>query len=123
VRSCSASAPPLENPGVLLGAILGAAARLGRDKVTMIASPGVAALGAWLEQLLAESTGKLGHGIVPVDGEPLGAAAVYGADRLFVYLRLASDQDPELEQAVAALEQTGQPMVRITVADKMQLGQ
>jgi transaldolase/glucose-6-phosphate isomerase len=123
LRSCMASAPPVENPGVVLGAILGAAARLGRDKVTMIASPGVAALGAWLEQLLAESTGKLGRGIIPLDGEPLGAPVVYGADRLFAYLRLASDQDPEHEQAVVALEQAGQPVVRITVADKLQLGQ
>jgi transaldolase/glucose-6-phosphate isomerase len=123
LRSCMASAPPVENPGVILGAILGAAARLGRDKVTMIASPGVAALGAWLEQLLAESTGKLGRGIIPLDGEAVGAPAVYGTDRVFAYLRLASDQDPEHEQAVAALEQAGQPVVRITVSDKLQLGQ
>src|SRR6266446_5469805 len=123
VRSCAASAPPIENPGVVLGTILGAAAAQGRDKVTMIASPGVAALGAWLEQLLAESTGKLGRGIIPLDGEPMGAPAVYGSDRLFAYLRLASDQDSEHDQAVAALEQAGQPVVRITVADKMQLGQ
>src|SRR5439155_25344916 len=105
VRSCAASAPPVENPGVVLGTILGAAAAHGRDKVTMIASPGVAALGAWLEQLLAESTGKLGRGIIPVDREPMGAPAVYGADRLFAYLRLAFAQDREHEQAVAALEQ------------------
>src|SRR5437763_8113253 len=123
VRSCTASAPPVENPGVVLGCILGAAARLGRDKLTVIASPGIAALGAWLEQLLAESTGKLGRGIIPVDGEPIGVPAVYGADRLFACLRLAGDQDGEHEQAVAALETTGQPVVRITVSDKMQLGQ
>src|SRR5438874_3625220 len=123
VRSCMASAPPVENPGVVLGAIVGAAARLGRDKLTVIASPGIAALGAWLKQLLAESTGKLGRGIIPVDGEPIGAPAVYGADRLFAYLRLAGDQDGEHEQAVAALEAAGQPVVRITVSDKMQLGQ
>jgi transaldolase/glucose-6-phosphate isomerase len=120
VRSCAASAPPVENPGVILGAILGVAAKAGRDKVTIIASPGVAALGAWLEQLLAESTGKLGHGVIPVDGEPLGAPAVYGADRVFVYLRLAAD--PE-DTHVAALEAAGQPVVRITLADTMQLGQ
>src|SRR5207249_2421362 len=75
VRSCVASAPPAENPGVVLGAILGAAARLGRDKLTVIASPAIAALGAWLEQLLAESTGKQGRGISPLDGEPIGAPA------------------------------------------------
>jgi transaldolase/glucose-6-phosphate isomerase len=120
VRSCAASAPPTENPGVLLGAILGVAATQGRDKLTVIASPGIAAVGAWLEQLLAESTGKLGRGIVPVDGEPLGAPAVYGNDRVFAYLRLAAD--PE-EAEVAALEAAGQPVVRITVSDVMQLGQ
>ncbi len=74
VRSCAASAPPVENPGVILGAILGCGQRSGRDKVTIIASKGIADFGAWLEQLLAESTGKLGKGIVPVDAEPLGAA-------------------------------------------------
>jgi transaldolase/glucose-6-phosphate isomerase len=123
VRSCAASVPPIENPGVVLGAIIGAAAIRGRDKVTVIASPGIASVGAWLEQLLAESTGKQGRGVVPVDGEPVGAPVVYGSDRLFAYLRLASDQDAEHEQAVAALEAAGQPVVRITVSDKMQLGQ
>jgi transaldolase/glucose-6-phosphate isomerase len=123
VRSCGASVPPIENPGVVLGAILGTAARLGRDKLTVIASPGIASLGAWLEQLLAESTGKQGRGIIPVDSEPVGAPAAYGNDRLFAYLRLAGDQDDEHEQAVAALEAAGHPVVRIAVSDKMQLGQ
>jgi transaldolase/glucose-6-phosphate isomerase len=123
MRSCAASVPPIENPGVVLGAILGTAARLGRDKLTVIASPGIASLGAWLEQLLAESTGKQGRGIIPVDSEPVGAPAVYGNDRLFAYLRLAGDQDDEHEQAVAALEAAGHPVVRIAVSDKMQLGQ
>jgi transaldolase/glucose-6-phosphate isomerase len=123
VRSCTASAPPIENPGIILGAILGAAAQLGRDKLTIVASPGVASLGAWLEQLLAESTGKLGRGIVPLDAEPVGAPGVYGADRLFAYLRLASDQDGEQEAQVAALEAAGQPVVCITLSDKMQIGQ
>jgi transaldolase / glucose-6-phosphate isomerase len=123
VRSCAASAPPVENPGVMLGAILGIAARQGRDKLTVIASSGIAALGAWLEQLLAESTGKLGRGIIPVDAEPVGTPAVYGHDRVFVYLRLASDQDREHESAVAALEAAGQPVVRIVVSETAQLGQ
>ena len=123
VRSCAASAPPVENPGVILGAILGTAQRRGRDKVTIIASPGISDFGAWLEQLLAESTGKLGKGIVPVGAEPLGAPAVYGNDRVFAYLRLASDQDAEQERAVAGLEAAGHPVVRITVSDAMQLGQ
>jgi transaldolase / glucose-6-phosphate isomerase len=123
VRSCAASAPPVENPGVVLGSILGCAQRRGRDKVTVIASKGIADFGAWLEQLLAESTGKLGKGVVPVDGEPLGPPAAYGNDRVFAYLRLASDQDAEQEQAITALEAAGQPVVRIVVHDPMQLGQ
>jgi transaldolase/glucose-6-phosphate isomerase len=123
VRSCAASVPPIENPGVVLGAILGTAARLGRDKLTVIASPAIASLGAWLEQLLAESTGKQGRGIIPVDSEPVGAPAVYGNDRLFAYLRLAGDPDGEHEEAVVALEAAGHPVVRIAVSDKMQLGQ
>jgi transaldolase / glucose-6-phosphate isomerase len=123
VRSCAPSAPPAENPGVILGAILGVCQRHGHDKVTILASPGIADFGAWLEQLLAESTGKIGKGIVPVDAEPLGDPAVYGADRVFAYLRLAADHDDAQERAVAALEAAGQPVVRITVSDRMQLGQ
>jgi transaldolase / glucose-6-phosphate isomerase len=123
VRSCAASSPPVENPGVILGTILGTCQRRRRDKVTIIASKGIADFGAWLEQLLAESTGKLSKGIVPVDGEPLGPPEVYGRDRLFACLRLASDQDAEQERAIAALETAGQPVVRITVHDRMQLGQ
>jgi transaldolase / glucose-6-phosphate isomerase len=123
VRSCAPSSPPVENPGVILGAILGTCQHRGRDKVTIIASKGIGDFGAWLEQLLAESTGKLGKGIVPLDSEPLGPPAVYGTDRVFAYLRLATDQDAEHEQAVAALEAAGHPVVRITVHDRMQLGQ
>ena len=123
VRSCAPSAPPAENPGVFLGAILGVCQTQGRDKVTVLASEGIADFGAWLEQLLAESTGKLGKGIVPVDGEPAGPPEVYGNDRVFAYVRLASDKDEAQDKAVAALEASGQPVVRIVVNDKMQLGQ
>ena len=123
VRSCAPSSPPSENPGVILGAIMGVCQRSGRDKVTILASPGIADFGAWLEQLLAESTGKIGKGIVPVDAESVGPATVYGSDRLFAYTRLASDPDTEQDKAVAALEAAGQPVVRIIVHDKMQLGQ
>jgi transaldolase / glucose-6-phosphate isomerase len=122
-RSCAPSAPPVENPGVILGAVLGVCQRHGRDKATIIASRSIADFGAWLEQLLAESTGKLGKGIVPFDAEPLGAPSVYGNDRVFAYLRLASDQDAEQDRAVAALEAAGHPVVRIVVSDPMQLGQ
>jgi transaldolase / glucose-6-phosphate isomerase len=123
VRSCAPSSPPAENPGVILGAIMGVCQRAGRDKVTILASPGIADFGAWLEQLLAESTGKIGKGIVPVDAETAGPPAAYGSDRLFAYTRLASDPDTEQDKAVAALEAAGQPVVRIIVHDKMQLGQ
>ncbi|MGH7062041.1 MAG: hypothetical protein ACREFH_16755, partial [Stellaceae bacterium] len=123
VRSCAPSAPPVENPGVILGAVLGVCQRHGRDKATILASPRIADFGAWLEQLLAESTGKIGKGIVPVDGEPIGPPAVYGNDRVFAYLRLAADPDEEQDKAVAALEAAGHPVVRIVVSDTMQLGQ
>jgi transaldolase/glucose-6-phosphate isomerase len=123
VRSCAPSAPPAENPGVILGAIMGVCQRHGRDKVTIIASPRLSGFGAWLEQLLAESTGKIGKGIVPVDAEPLGPPAAYGNDRLFAALRLGSEVNAEQEQAIAALEAAGHPVVRIVVSDPMQLGQ
>jgi transaldolase / glucose-6-phosphate isomerase len=123
VRSCDASAPATENPGMRLGAVLGLLAKSGRDKVTIVASPGFADFGAWLEQLLAESTGKQGHGIVPVDAEPLGAPDAYGADRLFAYLRLTHEPDPKQDEAIAALERAGQPVVRIDIADRMNIGQ
>ncbi len=89
VNACGAPIPGDHNPGVQLGAVLGMLGKHGRDKVTLITSPGISDLGAWLEQLLAESTGKDGKGLIPVDREPLGAPDVYGDDRLFVYVRLA----------------------------------
>src|SRR5262245_46054110 len=101
VRSCAASVPPADNPGVVLGTILGVLGKSGRDKVTIVASPGIADFGAWLEQLLAESTGKQGKGLIPVDAEPLGSPDVYGEDRLFVYVRLASGADREQDEAIA----------------------
>ena len=123
VRACAAGTPPLQNPGVQLGAVLGVGATTGRDKVTIVASPGIYDVGAWLEQLLAESTGKQGHGIVPVDNEPLADAASYGSDRVFAYLRLKDGPDPAQEKAIAALEQAGQPVVRVELANTLQLGQ
>jgi hypothetical protein len=122
-RACAASAPAEENPGVVLGTILGVLAGHGRDKVTLVASPGIHGLGAWLEQLLAESTGKDGKGLIPVDREALGPPSAYGGDRLFVYLRLEPAPDPEQDSAVAALEQAGQPVVRIGLGDLYGLGQ
>ena len=90
VHACGSTVPAAENPGVVLGAILGTLGNRGRDKVTIIASPGIFDLGAWLEQLIAESTGKVGKGLIPVDRESLGAPDVYGQDRVFAYLRLES---------------------------------
>jgi transaldolase/glucose-6-phosphate isomerase len=123
VHACNATVPPAANPGIQLGCILGVLGDAGRDKVTVIASPGIADFGAWLEQLIAESTGKIGKGLIPVDSEPLGDPAVYGADRVFAYLRLDGAADPAQDAAVAALEKAGQPVVRITVSSPDLLGQ
>lgn len=123
VHSCASSVPAKENPGVVLGNILGMLAKQGRDKVTLITSPGIADLGAWLEQLLAESTGKEGKGLIPVDQEILGVPEVYGNDRIFAYICLDSAPDSAQDAAVMTLEQAGQPVVRISVADPYQLGQ
>jgi transaldolase / glucose-6-phosphate isomerase len=123
VHACGATVPARENPGVVLGAILGTLAVNGRDKVTIISSPGISDLGAWLEQLLAESTGKIGKGIVPVDRERLTGPDKYGNDRLFAYVRLASAPDREQDQAVDVLEKAGQPVVRISVTDPYALGE
>ncbi len=123
VRACGANMAAGDNPGVVLGAILGIARNQRRDKVTITASPGIYDLGAWLEQLLAESTGKNGKGLIPVDRESLAAADEYADDRLFVYLRLESDADAANDAAISALERAGQPVVRISLADVYNLGQ
>ena len=117
VDACRPSAPVEANPGVVLGAILGTAARAGRDKITFVASPGISNLGAWLEQLIAESTGKQGKGIIPVDRESLGSPDVYGKDRVFAYLRLETAPDADQDAKVDALEKSGQPVIRIKVAE------
>jgi len=116
LRMAEASAlPAVENPGVRLGAALGGLARAGRDKATFVTSESLAALPDWLEQLVAESTGKEGVGIVPIAGERLGAPEVYGDDRIFVYLGFEGDDDPEQIMALDALETAGHPVIRITV--------
>lgn len=123
VQACSGCVPAADNPGVVLGTILGVLGTRGRDKVTLITSPGIWDLGAWLEQLLAESTGKESKGLIPVDREALGPPEAYGTDRLFVYIRLDAAPDPDQEAAVARLEQAGQPVVRISMPDTYALGQ
>ncbi|TWI52307.1 transaldolase [Pseudomonas duriflava] len=122
VLSCGPSAPPSINPGVHLGVVLGTAAQTGRDKLTLLASPKIASMGAWLEQLLAESTGKQGKGIIPVDLEPLMAPSQYGHDRLFVYIRVDGDNSA-LDGQVDALEQAGQPVIRISLMRPDLIGQ
>jgi transaldolase / glucose-6-phosphate isomerase len=123
VQACASSVAVEENPGVMLGIVLGTAARLGQDKLTIIASPGISDLGAWLEQLLAESTGKQGKGIIPVDREPLGAPELYSKDRLFAYLRLESAPDADQDTGVAALEKAGLAVIRFAINESNNLGQ
>ena len=123
VRACGENVSAEENPGVVLGAVLSAAHNLGRNKLTIFASPGIHDLGAWQEQLIAESTGKAGKAIIPVDREAPREPAAYGNDRVFVYLRLDTTLDAAQDAAVAALEQAGQPVVRISIADIYNFGQ
>jgi len=111
---------PNENPGARLGAVLGELAKAGRDKVTFVISPEIASFGDWVEQLIAESTGKEGQGIVPVVREPLGPPEVYGPDRLFVHLRLAGDDTHDA--ALKALEAAGHLVVRLNLQDRYDLG-
>ena len=122
VKACGPAVSADENPGAALGVVLGTAANAGRDKVTIITSPGIADLGAWLEQLLAESTGKIGKGIIPVDKEHLTTPDIYGNDRVFVYVRLESGPDADQDTKVAAIEKAGHPVVRIAMADIYELG-
>ena len=123
VKACGAASAADSNPGVILGNILGVAANHGRDKITIIASSGIHDLGAWLEQLIAESTGKVGKGIIPVDREKLAKPATYGNDRVFAYLRLANKPNKAQDAAVAAIEKAGNPVIRITLPNVYTLGQ
>jgi len=123
VKACGANVAADKNPGVQLGVILGTAANEGLDKLTIISSPGIHDLGAWLEQLIAESTGKQGKGIIPVDREKLAKPEAYGSDRVFAYLRLETKPDKKQDAAVKALEKHGLPVVRISVKNTYNLGQ
>ena len=119
---CLRGVPAARNPAARLGAIMGLLAHRGRDKATLATSPSISNFGLWAEQLLAESTGKDGTGIVPVAGEPLGLPEVYGGDRLFVYLRLEGDDNEETDLAMESLQAAGHPAVRITLHDKYDIG-
>ncbi|MEE9288838.1 MAG: bifunctional transaldolase/phosoglucose isomerase, partial [Bacteroidota bacterium] len=121
--SCGPFIPSIGNPGVSLGTILGMGYSHGRNKITFVLSESINAFGSWVEQLLAESTGKLGHGLVPVESESLGAPKVYRDDRIFVYLYTAEDKkNKRIEDRLKALEKAGHPVVRIELRDKMSLG-
>ena len=119
-HASAADIPVEKNPGAWLGAVMGSlAGGQKRDKLTLVLSPRIHTFGYWVEQLIAESTGKLGRGIVPVEGEPLGKPAAYGDDRLFVQVRMADDPD---QPGVRALESAGQPVVTLTLGNKADLG-
>ncbi len=120
--ACRPRADASENPGLWLGTVLGTLAQKGRDKVTLVMSPPVSTFGYWVEQLIAESTGKEGRGILPVEGEALGAPENYGNDRLFVYLRADEGADPAHDAALASLESAGQPVVTLALRDTYDLG-
>ncbi|MET0516706.1 MAG: glucose-6-phosphate isomerase [Nitrospiraceae bacterium] len=119
---CHTSTPVSENPGAYLGAVMGSHALADHDKVTLITSPRIGAFGLWVEQLLAESTGKEGKGLIPIAGEPMGPPAAYGPDRLFVYLRLKGDANERSDKHVKALQQAGHAILTLDLKDRFDLG-
>jgi len=123
VRSCGPDVPPHENPGVQLGLAMGHAGLEGRDKVTILSSKKISDFGAWAEQLIAESTGKEGKGLIPIDGEPLGEVALYGQDRFFIDIRTEGESDTAHDEKLAALEKAGHPVVRIVMKSVDHIGQ
>ncbi|MFP3869577.1 MAG: bifunctional transaldolase/phosoglucose isomerase [Syntrophobacteria bacterium] len=120
--SCGAYVPAAANPAVELGTVLGLLHRQGRDKVSFVLPESLDAFGYWIEQLLAESTGKQGVGLVPVEGEPVGYPGVYAADRVFVHMSTAEAEEAYTEQKLRGLEEAGHPVVRIQLGDKINLG-
>ena len=120
---CGPGVSAKENPGLKLGAILASAARSGRDKATFFLSPGIRTFGDWVEQLIAESTGKEGKGILPVVGETIGGPEVYGNDRLFVQIQLDSEVRERIDPRLDALKAAGHPVVSFTIPDTLALGQ
>jgi glucose-6-phosphate isomerase len=120
-RACGPAVPPVSNPGVRLGAMLGEFARRGRDKITFLVSEQIATLGTWLEQLLAESTGKQGTGLLPVADEPLGDPAAYGKDRLFVHIHCRGDTGGPLDGRLRALRDAGQPVAAVECDDALDI--
>jgi transaldolase/glucose-6-phosphate isomerase len=123
VRSCGPDVPPHENPGVQLGLAMGLAGLEGRDKVTILSSRKIADFGAWAEQLIAESTGKDGKGLIPIDGETLGDVSQYGNDRFFIDIRTEGEADAAHDARLSALEKAGHPVVRIVMKSIEHIGQ
>ncbi|MBR0830620.1 bifunctional transaldolase/phosoglucose isomerase [Bradyrhizobium manausense] len=123
IRSCGPDVPPHENPGVQLGLAMGLAGLEGRDKVTIFSSKKIADFGAWAEQLIAESTGKEGKGLIPIEGEPLNDHSVYGNDRFFIDIRTEGEADAVHDGMLSALEKAGHPVVRILMKSIEHLGQ
>lgn len=120
-QACRTQTPLERNPGADLGATMASLAQAGRNKITLISSPQIAAFGLWAEQLLAESTGKEGTGLIPVANEPIVSPAAYGTDRLFVYLRLKGDQNRQLDRQIAGLARHGHPVLTLTLQDRYDL--
>ena len=120
-EACRIPSPPERNPGADLGAVMGSLAQAGRNKITLITSPQIAAFGLWAEQLLAESTGKEGTGLIPVAHEPIVTPTAYGTDRLFVYLRLKGDQNRQLDRQVTGIARQGHPILTLTLKDRYDL--
>ncbi len=115
---------PQDAPGVRFGAAIGALAKLGRDKLTIVTHPAIEAFGAWAEQLIAESTGKSGTGIVPIEGEPPGAPSAYGSDRVFVYVGAGLPDAPAaIEPWLSSLAAAGHPVIRLAMSDALDIGE
>jgi len=121
-EACASCVPVHDNPGAWLGTYMGTLAARGRDKLTLVTSPAISSFGLWVEQLIAESTGKDGKGIIPVVGEPLTEAVHYGDDRLFVYLRLQEDDNAKMDKAIEGIRSSGQPVLVLNIGDKYDLG-
>ena len=121
-EGCASCVSPRDNPGAWLGAIIGTLASQRRDKLTLVTSPSITSVGLWVEQLIAESTGKERKGVIPIEGEPLLAPESYGDDRLFVYMRLAGDDNASIDASIGRIESNGQPVVRLDMRDKYDLG-
>lgn len=121
-QSCSADSPVSQNPGAWLGASIGALAKRGRDKLTLVASPSFAGFEPWIEQLIAESTGKNGRGIVPIIEEPIVQPKYYGSDRAFAYIRANSDDNDSLDKAMSDIRDAGHPVILIRLDDRHDLG-